>query len=88
LTYIPELGFKIPTNLQVCLEKIKEISNVNIFPEQWSEVIKGYFNFKNDNEKKKGFTENIGQFLLIIIAVCSALIFLLLLFFLSKRFEM
>jgi hypothetical protein len=60
LTFIPELGFQIPTNLQVCLEKIKEISNVNIFPESWSEKIKGYFMGTKDKPKEKGFKENLG----------------------------
>ncbi len=47
LTMIPELGFEIPTNLVVCLEKIREVSNMNIFPESWGQKLKSLFKIES-----------------------------------------
>ena len=35
LTHLPMLAFVFPTNLKVCLDIIRQVSNLNIIPKEW-----------------------------------------------------
>jgi hypothetical protein len=39
LTFMPMLNMQIPTNLKVCLETIKEVSNLSILPKSVTDWI-------------------------------------------------
>jgi len=94
LTFMPMLNMQIPTNLKVCLETIKEVSNLSILPKgvtDWilvqSGIVKDTLSTSDQNDPEK----TIKQLTQVLIGFAVGLFGLggiVMLYYLSKRHPM
>lgn len=94
LTFMPMLNMQIPTNLKVCLETIKEVSNLSILPKGVTDwilvqigVVKDSLSTNDQNDPDK----TIKQLTQVLIGFAVGLFGLggiVMLYYLSKRHSM
>ena len=94
LTFMPVLNMQIPTNLKVCLETIKEVSNLSILPKGVTDwilvqigVVKDSLSTNDQNDPDK----TIKQLTQVLIGFAVGLFGLggiVMLYYLSKRHSM
>lgn len=94
LTFLPMLNMQVPTNLKVCLETIKEVSNLSILPKSvvdWAlaqvGIIKASLKSGDQNDPDKTMKQ-LFQVLIGFAIGAVGLGLLVLMYYLSKKYAM
>lgn len=94
LTFLPMLNMQVPTNLKVCLETIKEVSNLSILPKSvvdWTlaqiGIIKASLKSGDQNDPDKTMKQ-LFQVLIGFAIGAVGLGLLVLMYYLSKKYAM
>jgi hypothetical protein len=94
VTHIPLLTLSLPSNLKVCLNTIISISSLSIIPKEWVEKGLKYINLASsklnasvnsiEGYEPNSFSKNMGQVIIISIAIGAIIIMTICLFLLAK----